>query len=327
MSTAQRHGPKIIVTIVVLTAVIAFARNVDWRSVINALNGVDWVLLLAAIGVNLVSLAMKGAQWWVLLRKMGVKSLWLVTRATTIGAALNTLLIAQGGEGARVVIVSRSSGVSSARVLAALALDRVIDLVSFAAILAATASFMDLPPELKKWRGVAVGMLLMVVLALVFLARTSMTLPALKADAMLESVAARARTYFNTLAKSAREMTSFPRLSGATALSLAAWLLQIATYHLVALAAHSPLPLAGSVTAQLACTLGFMIRATPGNVGIFQVVYVLAVRPFGVMESGAIAIAILIQAAQVIPTLLAAAAVAPGINRRPIEPLGVASAE
>jgi uncharacterized protein (TIRG00374 family) len=322
MKPLRRHGLKILATVIVVAALVLFARHVDWRSVMKALHGVDAGLLLAAIGVNLISLAMKGAQWWVLLRKMGVKSLWLVTRATTIGAALNTLLIAQGGEGARVLIVSRSSGVSSARVLAALALDRVIDLVSFAAILAAAASLMDLPADLKKWRSVAFGMLLFVVIGLVFLGRTSMTLPALKADALLESVGSRVRSYLNTLAASAREMTSVARLSGATALSLGAWLLQIVTYHLVAMAAHSTLPLAGSVAAQLACTLGFIIRATPGNVGIFQVVYVLAVRPFGVTDSAAVAIAIVIQAIQVIPTLLAAAAVAPGINRRRSELLG-----
>lgn len=317
MKLVQRRTLGIAGMLLVVAALIVFARHVDWHSVMVALNGVDSRILAAAIVVNLVSLAMKGAQWWVLLRPAGVRSLWLVMRATTIGAALNTLLIAQGGEGARILIVSKASGVPSARVVAALGLGRVIDFVSFAAILAAAASFMDLPPQLTKWRGAAIVALFLVLIGLFFLGRTTATVPVLKADALLESAGARIRSYMKTLAASAREMSSTARLSGAVALSLGAWLLQSVTYHLVALAAHSPLPLAGSVSAQLACTLGFMVRATPGNVGIFQVVYVLTVRPFGITESAAIAIAILIQAVQTFPTLLAAAAVTPGLRRSP----------
>ena len=57
--------------------------------------------------------------------------------------------------------------------------------------------------------------------------------------------------------------------------------------------------------------LGFLLRATPGNVGVFQVVYALTARGFGVAEGPAVAAALLLQAAQTIPTLVAAGLLAP----------------
>jgi uncharacterized membrane protein YbhN (UPF0104 family) len=92
---------------------------------------------------------------------------------------------------------------------------------------------------------------------------------------------------------------------------VAAWALQVATYHLVALAAHLSLPFAGSVAAMLAVGISFLIRATPGNVGVFQVVYALTVRSFGIAEGPAVAVALLIQMLQVVPTVLVGTLVAP----------------
>jgi uncharacterized membrane protein YbhN (UPF0104 family) len=98
-------------------------------------------------------------------------------------------------------------------------------------------------------------------------------------------------------------------------LSLAAWSLQVATYHVAARAAHLPLPLAGSVAALLAVGLSFLVRATPGNVGIFQVIYALTVRSFGIAEAPAVAVALLIQTLQVVPTVAAGTLAAPRLLR------------
>jgi uncharacterized membrane protein YbhN (UPF0104 family) len=104
MSTRWRHALHVAVVIAVVALVIAFARGVDWRAVGTVARGADTLLLAAALVCNLVSLALKGVRWWVFLRPLGVRSLSLVLRATFAGASLNNLLVAQGGEGVRVVI-------------------------------------------------------------------------------------------------------------------------------------------------------------------------------------------------------------------------------
>jgi len=57
--------------------------------------------------------------------------------------------------------------------------------------------------------------------------------------------------------------------------------------------------------------LGLVLRATPGNVGFFQLAYALTVAQFGVARDPAIAISLLIQTLQVVPITIVGVALAP----------------
>jgi uncharacterized membrane protein YbhN (UPF0104 family) len=121
----------------------------------------------------------------------------------------------------------------------------------------------------------------------------------------------RIKAYLSGFIASTRPLTSGPRFAGALAISLFAWALQVATFQAAASAAHVVIPPAASMAGLLATNLGLIIRATPGNVGFFQFVYVLAVAPFGVDREAAIAVSLLIQTVQIIPISIAGVALAP----------------
>ena len=53
------------------------------------------------------------------------------------------------------------------------------------------------------------------------------------------------------------------------------------------------------------------MRATPGNVGVFQALYALTATAFGMDSNQAIAVAFLIQTQQIIPVTLLGVALAP----------------
>ncbi len=291
----------------VLVLLVVFVRQVPWRAVLLAARTADPWLLLAAATLNLISLAAKGVRWWVFLRPVGVRSLPLVMRATFAGASLNNFVVAQGGEGARVLMVARGAGVSSARVLAALAVERGFDALCYLALLVAAAWLLPLPAALIRWRvaaSVALGLATLAVAWMLVRARDAprVSKEALRAGALAPSPVARYAGRFLAALGNTASTGSF---AAGAALSIVAWLLQVATYHLVARATNSPLPIAGSVAALLAVGVSFLVRATPGNVGVFQMVYALTVASFGIARPAAVAIAVLIQAVQVAPTLLA----------------------
>ena len=307
MTTGHIRALKAIGYGAVFVLLGVFVRQVPWRAVGAAARTADPWLLLAAAVLNLISLAAKGVRWWVFLRPVGVRSLPLVMRATFAGASLNNLVVAQGGEGARVLLVARGAGVSSARVLAALAVERGFDFLSYLALLVAAAWLLPLPPALIRWRFIASVALGLVTLAIAWMLvrardapRVPDTVPG--ADTVAPSPVARYAGHFLAALGNTASTGSF---AAGAALSVVAWLLQVATYHLVAHATNSPLPIAGSVAALLAVGVSFLVRATPGNVGVFQMVYALTVSSFGIPRPDAVAIAVLIQAVQVAPTLLA----------------------
>jgi uncharacterized protein (TIRG00374 family) len=316
MSSTARHALRIAAIVMILALLIPFARGVDWRAVGAVARGADTLLLSAALVCNLLSLSLKGVRWWVFLRPLGVRSLSLVLRATFAGASLNNLVVAQGGEGARVLFVSRASGVSSAHVLAALALERALDAVSYLVLLGGAAWLLPLPDHIARWRsagGIVLGVAIAALTVLGLLARRSR-------DAPLLTAAPRLPSYLRRFARGVTAIGSMSRIALALLISLCAWALQVATYHLTAAAVHLPLPLAGSVAALLSVGISFLVRATPGNLGVFQAVYALTVRSFGVAESDAVAAALLIQAVQVLPTLVLGTLAAPRLGRRAARP-------
>lgn len=313
MNPGARRATRVLLYIAVGMAMVLVARQVDWRAAATAVRDADpWFLVLAAL-LNLLSLVLKGVRWWVFLRPCGVQSLGLVLRATFAGASLNNLLVAQGGEGARVVMISRASRVASARVLAAVALDRLLDAASYLVFLVSAAWLLALPAIIARWRieatlalgGLAVLLVLLVLLARRGGARANDVPPG--GAAVVEarpSSRQRVVAYVRHFGGSVAEIASPQRLVAGMVLSLAAWALQVATYHIVAIAAGAHLPLAGSVGAQLAVGISFLVRATPGNVGVFQMVYAMTARSFGIVESVAVGVAVMIQIVQVGPVLL-----------------------
>jgi uncharacterized protein (TIRG00374 family) len=240
-----------------------------------------------------------------------VPSLSLAVKATVAGAGLNNILVANSGDAARAVFVTRASGASSAAVLAALALERLFDLIGYIVLMAGAAYLLPMPHEVARWRLAAVGVLLGIVVLLGVLLRRS---PAIAGVTVYPAgIVGRVRTYLDRFMGSVRHILTLERISLAMLLSLVNWAAQIATYHLVAVAAHFPISIVGSVTTLITANVGFLVRATPGNVGVFQVVYGVTAEALGLNKDSAVAVALLLQVIQNVPVTLLAIVIAPDL--------------
>src|SRR5712671_305971 len=156
MKPAVKHTLRIGLTVVILAMLILFARKVNWHATWEAMRSASLPLLLAAALLNVASIMVKAIRWWIFLRPIGVRSLWLVTKATFAGAGLNNVLVANGGEAARVVFVARSAHVPSAKVLATLALERLFELVGYVTLLSLAGTFLALPHSLERVKPFAI---------------------------------------------------------------------------------------------------------------------------------------------------------------------------
>jgi uncharacterized protein (TIRG00374 family) len=235
----------------------------------------------------------------------------LALRATFAGAGLNNILVANGGEAARVVFVARSAHVQSAKILASLALERMFELIGYIVMFVLAVSFLELPPWLSRARPVAWIALALVVGLMIYLVRR----PHLDEVTFHETTATgwrgRVAEFFRHFGKTIGGISTGPRFIMALVLSVAIWAMQVWTYALTARAADFNLSLVGTVSALLAVNTGFAIRATPGNVGVFQALYALTASAFGMDANSALAVALLIQTQQIIPVTLLGVALAP----------------
>jgi len=303
-----------LLTAVIVAFLIVFARTIDWTAAWTSIRHASMPLLVAAVVVNFLSMAVKGVRWWLFLRPAGSPSLALALRATIAGAGLNNVLVANGGDAARVVFVSRATGVPSSTVLATLALERLFDPVGFVILLVYGVIAFELPQSLEKWRVPAeltLAAITVLLLWFLYTARKATPMPVPDQSAVPLPIWGRVRRYLSGFAASTRSLATGPRFLGALILSMLSWAGQLVTFVLAADAAHVAMPYAASLAALLAVNLGLLIRATPGNVGFFQFVYALTAEQFGIPRNDAIAVSLLIQTLQIIPLTLMGVVLAP----------------
>jgi uncharacterized protein (TIRG00374 family) len=326
MKQSLSHALRIGLTVVILGMLILFARRVNWTDTWATMRAASMPILLTAAALNIASIIVKAVRWWIFLRPIGATSFPLALRATFAGAGLNNVLVANGGEAARVVFVARSAHIPSARVLATLALERLFELVGYVVLLSAAATFLELPGSLARIKPFAIVILIAMLALLGWL---------LKRPDVVETVAGpkpahwqgRLKAYGSRFVQTIGAVSSGPRFIGALLLSITAWALQVSTYLMTARAAHFPMTTVATIAALLAVNLGFALRATPGNVGLFQAAYAATAVAFGLNENQAIAVAFLIQAQQILPVTLIGVALAPEFifkqkKRRADDPLG-----
>jgi conserved hypothetical protein len=303
-----------VLTAAIVVFLVIFARTINWTEAWTSIRSASLPLLAAAIAVNLLTVVIKAIRWWVFLKPAGSPSLPLALRATIAGAGLNNVLVANGGDAARVVFVSRSTGIPSSTILATLALERLFDPVGFVILLVFGILTFSLPPSLEKWHLPAEIALVLIAILLtwfVYASRHAKPEHIPERRAKPRGVVGRVRAYLVKFAASTQYLTTAPRFIAALVLSMLSWGGQLATFQFAANAAHVDIPIAGSLAALLAINLGLLIRATPGNVGFFQFVFALAVAPFGVERNDAIAVSLLIQTLQILPLTLVGVMLAP----------------
>lgn len=314
MNAIAGRALRWVITGAIVVFLVLFARTIDWPAAWQSIRTASLPLLAIAVGVNFLSLLFKAFRWWLFLRPAGAPSPILAIRATLAGAGLNNVLVANGGEAARVVFVSRASGVKSSTILATLALERLFDPVGFIMLLVYAVVAYRLPPALEQFRtpaDIALVVMLLLLGWFLYSARNARERVTRQATEQEEGVWARFRAYLAGFAMSTKALATVPRFLGALVLSLGAWITQVLTFEYAAAAAHVPMPRAASLAALLGINLGNLLRATPGNVGFFQFVFALAVEPFGIAREKAIAVSLLIQTLQILPITAVGVMLAP----------------
>jgi len=314
MSPKLKKGIRWAISAAILVFLVYFAQTIDWHAAWSSMRHASLPLLAAAIGVNILSVLIKGVRWWLFLRPIGIKSLPLAVRATVAGAGLNNVLVANGGDAARVVFVSRLTGVSSSTVLASLALEKLFDPIGFVMLLVFGLLVFELPPQFERWKTPAEFALGLIVLLLIFFVYATRNI---KPEHVPERRAkprtwrGKVRAYAKSFGQTAGRLATGPRFLAAMALSLLSWGCQLWCFDLAASAAHIQIPLAGSLACLLGINVGLIVRATPGNLGFFQFVYAFTASEFGVPRNDAIAVSLLIQTIQILPLTLVGIALAP----------------
>jgi uncharacterized protein (TIRG00374 family) len=307
----MRAPPRHFLSLCAVLAIAWFAqRLVDWHSVITSIASASLPLVLLAAGATFLSTLIKGVRWWLFLRRSADLGVGHVVRLTIAGTALNSVLMANSGDVMRVSVASRASRIPVMVILGSLAADKLVEVMAFCTFAIAALSLQPLDVFPHSAVALPFAFVSILVLALLIAQVTPRS----------HSVRAATRSWRGYLLKGPQSIARFvadarSRLKGPDAtlayiLSLVSWLAQIVTYAIGARAVGIHLPLMATVLAVVLVNIAGVLRLIPGNLGVFQAMFALAVFPYGVLRGPAVAAAALIQSVQLVSAIIAGLSVA-----------------
>jgi peptidoglycan/xylan/chitin deacetylase (PgdA/CDA1 family)/uncharacterized membrane protein YbhN (UPF0104 family) len=282
--------------------------HVDLRAVGASLAGAHPGLLALAAGANLVSLATHAGRWRTVTLVPGgrvrYRDAWV---AILSGFAAGLVLPGRGGDLVRSHLLARRSGVSTAAVVAAAALDYLVGIVSFVLALGAVAVASPLPGWGLRAL-VACATLAGAALVAAWLLRPRRDAPE------PEGFVARLRAGLAALHDG-------KALAAGVGWGLAGWVAEgaIAFFTLAALGLPATPVMAALVV--LAASAAAAVGVSPGNAGTFELATAVTLAGAGVPSGDALAFALAFHAVHVVPVAILGGAVLlrEGVGRDALE--------
>ena len=284
-----------------------FLLTVDLGGMVESIAGANYVLLVPAVGLYLVSVLFRTFRWQLLLRHMRRVSTRRLYPVVVVGYMANNLLPFRLGEVVRSYYVGEREGVSKTSALATIFVERVLDaltLLFFIAVIAVFVPLSGLAEGLAESSGIPrpllmTGLTAPFVLAfgiLLLFAAFPMNTRAV-AFALLRPLPERfegpARGLIEHFLQGLIPLRSFRTLSGLLLLSLPVWLFEASLFFLIGLSfdlQDSFANLGQMAVAMVLVTsisnIGSSIPGAPGGIGLFEIIAreTLVLLPLAVVD-------------------------------------------
>ena len=288
---------RLLVGIAVSAGALALLiSGIEWDLLWVALEKAEYWWLIPSALALVLAIGLKVIKWELLLRPAGSTSRANLFYSMSIGYLVSDVLPGRLGEIARVYSESRLDRLSPAAVLASVAVDRILDVAMLAILLASVLPTADLPPWVAQ-SGLLVGagsialLAICVLLAYPFgrgvllglLARS----PRFPGKKVVEELA-------DSLCVGMQGLRGAGTLLSLGLLTLAIWLLTALMYYFAQMAFHIEAPFWASILVLCMTNLGMVVPSSPGYVGVFHYLVVLALGTFGIGREIALGYAIVV---------------------------------
>jgi hypothetical protein len=273
------------------------ARGVSWADVAVALGSARWTLVAVATTAILGATVLRAWCW----RRLLVATTAPVTlvrawKIFLIGQFLNICVPApRAGEVARVYLISDAASMSKTGAATSLVVEKFFDLTTLLLLLGPLSLLLELPVALiGVGRGFAVAAVVLPLSVIVLAWRGTALVRLLEryADGD-DGRVARLAGFGKTVVESLAVIRSWQGLALMQAGYLGVWLALMGANYAVLRAVGIDGGFGAAFVVMLALQLGISVPSTPGKIGVFQYVAVLALAPFGVAREPALTFGVL----------------------------------
>jgi uncharacterized protein (TIRG00374 family) len=272
-------------------------KDVRFADVWEALQGANYVFVVVTVLMTAVGLFGRALRWQLLFYPTKDLPLSKVFAVLNIGYLLMNVLPARLGDVARAILLGELTGVSKARALSTIVVERVTDVLVILLFLASVVLFVPVP-EWAAQSAMLVGVgfvglaVVLVVLArqrergLALLHRLAGLAPFLNRESVWKVV----HSLLDGL-----DILRYWRPAGQLLIgSILIWFLGLIQFHSVILAFDLQVPVAATVFIMCITALGMTVPSSPGYIGVWEYIIILGLSLFGVDKSHALSYALVL---------------------------------
>ncbi len=290
-------------------------RKIDFDQLILALAAVDYRYILLAVASTFTSYFLRAVRWHYLLipeKRISLSSLY---PATIIGYMANNLLPARLGEFVRAFVLAQREGLQTPTVFASLVIDRLFDGFTVLLILLFTLFTLRLPQGLSdasavlRTGGIVTFVLYAGVVFFLFLLKnqTMRTLAwmAILLKPLPQKISDRIIPLLGSFIGGIRMSSKGGHITAVLVSSLAVWIFCVIPVDLVLQGFGIHLPVAASMFILVLLVFAVMVPASPGFIGTYHYACFKGLSAFGIAETTAVSIALVLHAIGFFPVIIA----------------------
>jgi len=288
-------------------------RRAGGERFVESLAQAEWVYLLPVVLCEIAVHIAKAWKWTGLLAPVKKVRLGSALSAVLVGGAATQVIPLRLDELLRAKVLSDAEDLSSASVLATVAVDRIIEILVLGSLIGVIALAGPPPGALgTAWRVLAVVFGVGVVGLLVFLRLEAPITDRLRAwDGALSGLVTKGADMATDIARTLRAIPSGAALGRVVTGTAVEWGAVIIGYGFVLAAFGITAPLRVPLTLSLGGAAAYGVPNVPGAIGTFEAALVSLLEPLlGLPPADALAIAVTAHLLLTIPVTLAGAAVA-----------------
>lgn len=290
-------------------------RKIDFDQLWSALVRVDYRYILLAVVCTFISYFLRSVRWHYLLiaeKRIPLSSLY---PATIIGYMANNLLPARLGEFVRAFVLAQREGLQTPTVFASLVIDRLFDGFTVMLILLFTLLTLRLPHGLAEAEtvlrtgGVVTFVLYAAVVGFLLLLKRH-TIRTLAWTGILlkpfpQQFSDRAIPLLGSFIGGIRMSSKGGHLAAVLLSSMGVWLFCVIPVDLVLQGFGIHLPITAAMFILVLLVFAVMVPASPGFIGTYHYACFKGLSAFGIAESTAVSIALILHGTSFFPVIIA----------------------
>jgi len=270
-------------------------RKVEWSSVINSWSAASPMFMLIGVALLIAAWLISAIRWKVILSPSPGLTILDTFSFITIGYLANTILPLRLGDLARATLIGRQRQIGISRSLGSMALERLMDIITLLAFILLLTLVMEIPHFVQAGLATMTGGALIMLVGVVILSFHREKLPILQRVIgwiVPEHMAARIVTIIDRFSRGLDVIKHPARLIVVFLLSIAAWVVTGFATYIWLQAFNLEIPWFAGIFVLVVVNLGSAIPSSPGYVGVYHYLAVLALSVWGIERSPALAYAI-----------------------------------